>query len=132
MKAALVLLLCVSPALACDWKLAKKVDPMTDATMCMVSSASGKIAIYQLGSDSPKTVNGSAYRSAGTTVRVDDMEAFYIGTDGYSGPRGNAKLMDQLGSGQRLRIQYRGYPHTVNGDTEVCNVLELLRSCASP
>lgn len=130
MKAALALLLCASPAIACDWTITKKPNPMTDATFCMVTSMSGKIAFYRNGTDAPKPISGSAYSRAGIYLRVDDREAIYIGPHG--GGTENAQLLSQLKTGKRLRVRYDDYPHTANGDTEVCNLIELLDSCTTP
>jgi len=125
MKAALALLLVASPAFASGWIVTKKPDPMTDATRCMVTSPDGKLAFYRNGDDPPHVVTGSAYSSAGVYVRVDDREAIYIDRD----PADTARLMDQLKTGQRLRFRYRDYPHTVEGEAPVGDLLSLLDDC---
>ena len=127
MKAALVLLLVSSPAFA--WHVTKSTDPMTDATRCMVTSDDGKIAFYRNGTDAPNIITGSVYSQSGVTVRVDDREAIYIGNDGWSGPRNTATLMEQLKTGTRLRFQYRDYPHSVEGEAPVADLLALLDAC---
>ena len=127
MKAALALLLLVSPAYACDWVVTKKVNPMTDATMCMVTTKDGGFAMYRMGTDPAKVAHGSRYSTAGTYVRVDDLPAIYISRRDDA-----SKLLEQLKTGKRLRYQYRSYPNQVEGETEVCNLLELLAACPQP
>lgn len=128
---AVALWLMASPTLACDWHVSKKPSPMTDAMQCWVTSGDGKIAFYRNGTDAPHIVTGSAYSQSGINVRVDDREAIYIGRDGWSGPRDTATLLEQLKTGTRLRFQYRDYPHSMEGEVEVCNLLELLEQCPS-
>ena len=105
---------------------------MTDAVRCMVTSPDGKITFYRNGDDPPHIVTGSAYSRAGISVRVDDREAIYIGRDGWSGPRRTAELMEQIKTGTRLRFQYRDYQHSVEGEAEIGNLLELLADCPKP
>lgn len=130
MKAALILLLVSSPALASGWIVSKKPDPMTDATRCMVTSADGKIAFYRNGTDAPTVQTGSAYSRSGINIRVDDREPIYINNrDGWAAPRNTAQLMEQLKTGTRIRFQYRDYPHSVEGEAPVGDLLALLAAC---
>ena len=126
MKAALALLLIASPAIACDWKLERKTDPMTDVVTCWVYSPSAKVSFYKHGSDPPNVATSSAYRRDGLTIRIDDNPAIRMGEDGYSRPRALAELLPQLQTGKRIRTQFLDYPASQNGDAAVCNIVELL------
>lgn len=134
MKYALVLLLTVSPAYACDWVIASdRVDPMSDQRTCLVASPSAKMALSVSGSritflsPSPYGIHD------GLTVRVDDNEPIMLleksrHTEAYEDePR---TLFWQLLSGQRVRTRYRDFPApAAEGDAPICNLMELVRSC---
>ena len=133
MKAAILLFLLASPALACDWRISTdRTDPMTDARMCIVRSESAKIglAVYP---DHVTFLSGSAYRyHDGLTIRVDDAPPVSLSDDGRST---NAFVDDartayqQILAGQRIRTRFRDYPNFQEGGAEICNLPALIQSC---
>lgn len=129
MKALLLLALAVTPAMACDWEVSKRTDPMTDVVTCSVMSLSGKIAFYRHGTDRANVVVDSAYSDSGLMLRVDDNEPVRMGRNAYDRGRALDTILPQLQTGQRLRVRFRDYPHWQEGEVEICNLPELLESC---
>ena len=133
MKAAIMLFLIASPAMACDWHISTdRIDPMTDARMCIVRSDSAKlgIAVYP---DHVTFLSGSAYRyHDGLSIRVDDAEPVSLPDDGRST---NAFVDDartaygQILAGKRIRTRFRDYPNFQEGDAPICDLPALIRSC---
>lgn len=132
MKAALALLLLASPAIACDWTVSEQIDPMTDAKVCTISSPSAKLGIRVKGS-AVSFASPSRYRYDYLTVRVDDNPAILLSERGRSTEAFEddaRRLLGQIRSGQRIRVQYRDIDGTVNGDGEVCALPALIDACA--
>ena len=131
MKWILLLTLVSSPALACDWVVTKKIDPMTDKQMCTVISLTGKIAFYRNGSDRPNVAVSSVYREPSLQIRVDENLAIRMGENSYDRQKALDSLLPQLQGGKRLRVSYRNYPDNKFGETEVCNLPALLDACTA-
>lgn len=136
MKAAILLFLLASPALACDWRISTdRIDPMTDARTCIVRSEAAKIALA-VYPDHVTFLSGSAYRYRdGLSIRVDDGAPISLPDDGRST---NAFVSDarsayqQILSGSRIRTRYRDYPNYQEGDAEICTLPALIQSCQTP
>ena len=117
---------------ACDWEVDKRVDPMTDAAVCIVTSPSAKIAFTKRGTDPMGVFVSSAYRRHGLTVRVDDNPAVYLGHNAYdSGPKLRRDVLPQIENGSRLRVRFTDYPHTQMGEAPICNLPQLLAECGT-
>lgn len=132
MKAALVLLLAASPAIACDWQVSESVDPITDAKVCTITSPTVKLGISVRG-DAVAFVSPSKYRYDYLTVRVDDLPATLLSDRARSTEAFESEARDLLGqirSGQRIRVQYRDIDGTVNGDGAICNLPDLIDACS--
>lgn len=136
MKAALVLLLAASPAVACDWQVTESVDPMTDGKSCTISSASAKLTLHVY----PKHIvfgSSSVYGQRGDSlqVRIDDNKAIVFGRSRStlssfapdSEPARTA--IDQIRTGQRIRTSYLDYPENQTGDGAICNLPQLIDAC---
>ena len=130
MKAALALLLAASPAIACDWQTKVETDPMTDERVCWVSSASAEISFVVRGTDRPNISAGSAYPRPSVTVRVDDNDAVRMGNNGWTRTKALDALLPQIQTGTRIRTVVEDYPTWRNGDAPICNLPELLATCA--
>lgn len=131
MRALALVLVLSAPAYACDWKVSKRVDPMTDQVICTVSSQAAKVSFFRRGADRPNVVAGSAYSREGLTIRVDDNPAIHMGENAYDRQRALDVLLPQLEKGQRIRTQYRDYPVSQEGDAPICNLPQLLAECSS-
>ncbi len=132
MKTALLLMLVASPALACDWSVSERTDPMTDAKVCTISSPSAKLGIRVKGA-AVSFASPSRYRYDYLTVRVDDNPAILLSDRGRSTEAFEddaRRLLRQIRSGQRIRVQYRDIDGTVDGDGEVCTLPALIDACA--
>lgn len=130
MKTALVLLLAVSPAYACDWKVSKATDSMTDKTVCTVSSEAANLSFVVRGNDRPNIVVDSPFRAPWVYVRVDDAPAASMGTNAYSRDKALTALLPQLETGQRIRVRYQNHPSNTEGDAPICDLPRLLRECS--
>jgi hypothetical protein len=131
MKTALVLFLAASPALAGDWQSADRIDPMTDAKVCTITSPSVKLGVAVRGPD-VMFVSSSKLPYDYLTVRVDDNKAVMLGERSRSTGSYDSDARDLLGeirAGKRLRVQYRDVDGTVDGDGEVCNLPALIDAC---
>ena len=131
MKAAILLFLLASPALACDWHVTKQVDPMTDLKRCIISSPTVKLGVGVKG-DSVSFVSSSPLYYDYLTVRVDDLPAIQLSDRGRSTNafEPDARLLlGQIRSGQRIRVQYRDINGSVNGDGEVCTLPAMIDAC---
>lgn len=129
MKAALALLLAVSPAAACDWEKRVETDPMTDAKLCWIRSESAGIAFVIRGTDRPNVVAASAYPNPSVTIRIDDLPAIRMGTNAWQRDKALTDLLPQIRAGSRIRTLVQDYPAFRNGDAPVCTLPELLSSC---
>lgn len=132
MKAAILLFLLASPAVACDWHVTEQVDPMTDLKRCIISSPTVKLGVGVKG-DSVSFVSSSPLHYDYLTVRVDDLPAIQLSDRARSTNafEPDARLLlGQIRSGQRIRVQYRDISGHVNGDGEVCNLPALIDACA--
>ena len=129
MKAAMILLLASAPALSCDWTVTKTVDPMTDKTMCRVSSPTAKVTFYRYGTDRPNVSVASAYKRPGLQIRIDESVAISMGDNAGSRQKALDTLLPQLQGAKRIRTSFRDYPDNQAGDAPVCNLPELLASC---
>jgi hypothetical protein len=128
--AAIALLSLSMPVIACDWVVTKTPDPMTDTARCLVSSASGKVSFYRYGTDRPNVMVASAYPNRqGLYVRVDDNKAIQMGDDAYFRSKALDALLPQIKTGKRLRVVFSDYPQNQTGDTQICNLVELLDAC---
>lgn len=133
MKAALVLLALSVPAHACDWKVAERVDPMTDQKTCTITSPTARIGLGVRGQE-VTFVSMSPLRWDYLTLRVDDNPAIQLAQDARSTSafKDDARVvLSQILAGQRLRTSWRGYPNNVEGEAEICNLPELIRACGS-
>lgn len=133
MKYLLLLLVLSSPALACDWTVSERVDPMTDETVCTITSPTARLGVLVRG-DQVSFASTSRLRYDHLTVRVDDHQAIHLSdrarsTDAF---RDDARqLLSQIRSGSRLRVRFRDVDGTVEGDGKVCNLPELIAACGS-
>lgn len=129
MKTLMLVALLSSPA--CDWTVSSKVDPMTDKRVCMITSPSARLGVGvrdgQVG-----FYSGSAYTYDYLTIRVDDLPAIRLSersrNTGAYGPDARTVLA-QIRSGQRIRVQFRDYPQSVNGDAPICELPKLIQDC---
>ena len=129
MKAALILLLASAPALSCDWTVTKTVDPMTDKTMCRVTSPTAKVTFYKFGTDRPNVSVASAYKRPGLQIRIDESPAVSMGDNALDRQKALDAVLPQLQGATRIRTSFRDYPDNQAGDAPVCNLPELLASC---
>lgn len=132
MKAALALLLLAQPAMACDWNVAERIDPMTDQKVCTITSPTVKLGVGVRGG-AVTFVSSSKYRYDYLTVRVDDLPAVQLpqrtrSTANYDPAARD--LLAQIRAGRRIRVQYRDVDGTVEGDGQVCNLPALIDACA--
>lgn len=135
MKAAACLLLLAAPAYACDWVSAESVDPMTDVKSCHIRSASAQLSVFVY----PGHIvfgTSSAYRNGrdALRVRIDDNEPLSLGrgsTYSFFPPdsEGARSALDQIQTGQRIRVSFLDYPRSQNGEAAICNLAELIRAC---
>jgi hypothetical protein len=131
MKAAIALLLLTQPAVACDWAVSEKVDPMTDQKTCTITSPTVRLSIGVRG-DVVTFVSSSRYRRDYLTIRVDDQPAMQLSERGRSTDAFEDDAREALAairSGQRIRVQYRDLDGTANGDGAICNLLDLISAC---
>lgn len=139
MKAALALLLLASPAYACDWAVTESVDPMTDGKSCTISSASAKLTLHVY----PEHIvfgSSSVYGQRGDSlqVRIDDNKAVVFGRSRStfssfapdSEPARTA--IEQIRTGERIRVSYLDYPASQAGEAAICNLPELIAACHAP
>ena len=131
MKAALVLLLAASPAIACDWKSEPYSSPMSDGRACLVSSQAAKLSLL-VSHAGVRFVPHNALRHHSLMVRIDSRPAILIGEKtGTGDARGNAaEAIAQIRQGQRLRTQFLAYPHSQAGDAAICNLPALIDACS--
>lgn len=131
MRAILSLLLLATPAVACDWTLTDRVDPMTDERVCIIRSEAAKLSLAVRG-DVVTFLPLSAFSDAQLMVRVDDREAILISersmsTNTYADDARRA--LAEIQSGQRLRVSFRDYPNDQAGDAPICTLPSLIESC---
>lgn len=127
---ALVLLLASSSSwAACDWKVYKTKNLMTDAVTCWVKSPSAKVSFFRRGSVRPNVMNVSAYSDSGLMLRVDDNKDIVMGENAYTRQKALDELLPQIKSGKRLRTTFDDYPHRQDGDAQLCNLAQLLDAC---
>ena len=132
-----VLALATSPAMACDWKIARdEISPMDDARTCMIYSEAANLGVSVRG-QSVTFLTGSAYRDGrdALQVRIDDNEAIRLGrrarsTSDYDD--GARRALSEIRGGQRLRVAYLDYPSPQQGDAPICTLPQLIDSCLSP
>ncbi|MHB1329896.1 MAG: hypothetical protein ACYC2K_16985 [Gemmatimonadales bacterium] len=132
MKSALLLVLLTQPAMACDWHVFERVDPMTDRKVCTISSPTVKLGVG-VRDGAVTFISSSKYRWDYLTVRVDDLPAIQLSsrgrsTDSYE-PDARTVLA-QIRTGQRIRVQYRDIDGAVDGDGAICSLPALINACA--
>ena len=131
------LALATSPAMACDWQIARdEISPMDDARTCMIYSEAANLGVSVRGQN-VTFLTGSAYRDGrdALQVRIDENEAIGLGrrdrsTGSYED--GARRALAEIRSGQRLRVSYLDYPSARQGDAPICTLPQLIDSCLSP
>ena len=134
MRYFLALLLIASPAMACDWKVSERVDPMTDGKVCTITSPSAHLGIGVRGDVVTFVSSGYRYGYDYLTLRVDDHKAIQLGKRARSTNAYESEARDALAlirSGQRMRVQFRTHNGTVNGEAASCNLSALSDACAN-
>jgi hypothetical protein len=130
MKTLALLLALPLPAMACDWAVTKRVDPMTDMTTCTVMSPSAKVVFYREGDSRPNVIAPSAYyQRNGLRIRIDDNPAISMGSNAWDRQKALDALLPQMKTGARIRTSFLDYPSNQAGDAPLCNLQELLDSC---
>ncbi len=118
-------------ASACDWKVNKTTDAMTDVVTCWVSSPTAKVSFFRHGKERPNVYNKSAYNESWLMIRVDQNKAISMGENAYTRQKALDELLPQLRSGKRIRTNFEDYPEQQSGDAEICNLQQLLDACNS-
>lgn len=119
---------------ACDWKVERKVDPMTDQQACMIVSQQAGIGV-RADSNGVGFWTPSAYTREGLTLRIDSNPAIYLGAKErttYAFGDAARVAVRQILQGTRLRTSYRDYPHSFDGEAEICTLPALIRECGAP
>lgn len=135
MKAAALLFLLSSQAIACDWTSIESVDPMTDVKSCHIRSPSAQLSVFVYPAHIVFGTN-SVYREGrdALRVRIDENEALSLGrgsTYSYFPPdsEGARTALEQIQTGERIRVSFLDYPRSQNGEAAICNLAELIRAC---
>lgn len=123
------------PASACDWQVTEMVSPMNDGRACHIRSDAANLSLFVY----PTHITfgtGSAYRNRSTLhVRIDDNPAIVFGrnrsTSSHFPPDSQAgrDVIEQIQTGQRIRVSFSDYPEHGTGDAAICNLPELIRAC---
>lgn len=132
-RLALALLLTASPAYACDWQVARSVDPMTNKAQCTITSATSHLGVGVRGADVTFVIGGRMPRDS-FKVRIDDHPAHLVtvrGTSTEAFEDDARRLLADLQTGTTVRTQHTRWPDRVQVDSEapVCNLPDLIRSC---
>ena len=136
--AALLLFSLVADAQECDWRVSRKIDPMTDKEQCLIISSGAGIAL-SVDRDRITFLTGSAYsrhgEDDGLRVRIDDNAAIDISARGRSTgsfEEGARNALREILNGKRIRTFYLDYPSSKSGDALICTLPKLLTDCNAP